>query len=124
MLFVNVYQKQKRYGGPEEGGWYYDAWEPVQEWEREPKYEDREVTHPHNPEMKWNELVCVDEGLSKPISKPALNEAHAERIAQHLEKIYSFDSKDYSSVDSRKTNYEIRIEDHKPQAGSNYHPYE
>lgn len=29
MLYVNVYHVTQLYGGPEEGGWYYDAGEPV-----------------------------------------------------------------------------------------------
>jgi len=27
--FINVYHVTREYGGPEEGGWYYDQWEPV-----------------------------------------------------------------------------------------------
>lgn len=27
--FVNVYLRDRNYGGPEEGGWWYDSWEPV-----------------------------------------------------------------------------------------------
>lgn len=30
-LFVNVYLWDKSYGGPEEGGWYYDTYEPDHE---------------------------------------------------------------------------------------------
>ena len=29
VVFVNVYAIDRRYGGPEEGGWWYDAGEPV-----------------------------------------------------------------------------------------------
>lgn len=29
MLYVNVYHVSQLYGGPEEGGWYYDAGEPI-----------------------------------------------------------------------------------------------
>jgi hypothetical protein len=29
MRFVNVYYQTQRYGGPEEGGWWYDHNEPV-----------------------------------------------------------------------------------------------
>lgn len=28
-LYVNVYISDRAYGGPEEGGWYYDTWEYV-----------------------------------------------------------------------------------------------
>lgn len=28
-VFVNVYEVDRPYGGPEEGGWHYDAGEPV-----------------------------------------------------------------------------------------------
>lgn len=28
-VFVNVYDKHMAYGGPEEGGWWYDVYEPV-----------------------------------------------------------------------------------------------
>lgn len=31
LLFVNVYLYDRRYGGPEEGGWYYDSYSPVME---------------------------------------------------------------------------------------------
>jgi len=30
-LFVNVYITDRAYGGPEEGGWYYDTWEIIPE---------------------------------------------------------------------------------------------
>lgn len=30
-LYVNVYVMTREYGGPEEGGWYYDAWYPTTE---------------------------------------------------------------------------------------------
>lgn len=30
-LFVNVYLHDRAYGGPEEGGWWYDIYEPVAE---------------------------------------------------------------------------------------------
>jgi len=30
-LYVNVYIMDRAYGGPEEGGWYYDTWEIVPE---------------------------------------------------------------------------------------------
>jgi len=29
-LYVNVYHVTRRYGGPEEGGWYYDNYECVE----------------------------------------------------------------------------------------------
>jgi hypothetical protein len=29
MLYINVYLVSQLYGGPEEGGWYYDAGEPL-----------------------------------------------------------------------------------------------
>lgn len=29
-LYVNVYEVDRHYGGPEEGGWYYDAGDPVE----------------------------------------------------------------------------------------------
>ena len=28
-VYVNTYLHDRAYGGPEEGGWYYDYWEPV-----------------------------------------------------------------------------------------------
>lgn len=28
-VFVNVYDKHMAYGGPEEGGWWYDVYEPI-----------------------------------------------------------------------------------------------
>lgn len=29
MKYVNVYSMSREYGGPEEGGWWFDTWEPV-----------------------------------------------------------------------------------------------
>lgn len=29
VLYVNVYRVTRHYGGPEEGGWWYDAGEPL-----------------------------------------------------------------------------------------------
>ena len=50
MKYVTVYSKSEEYGGPEEGGWWYTQYHPVEtkrcrkkrqvrEWER--KFEDR-----------------------------------------------------------------------------------
>jgi len=30
MLYVNAYSVQRCYGGPEEGGWWFDAGEPIE----------------------------------------------------------------------------------------------
>lgn len=32
LYFVHKYSEQQCYGGPEEGGWWYDAGDPVPEW--------------------------------------------------------------------------------------------
>jgi hypothetical protein len=32
MYFIHKYQVSQQYGGPEEGGWWYDAGEPVEDW--------------------------------------------------------------------------------------------
>lgn len=42
--YVNVYLVQRCYGGPEEGGWWYDAGEPVASvpvWSNEEKEETK-----------------------------------------------------------------------------------
>lgn len=31
LLYVNIYIHDRAYGGPEEGGWFYDTYEPVPE---------------------------------------------------------------------------------------------
>lgn len=32
MKYVNVYGHDREYGGPEEGGWWFDTMTPVEEW--------------------------------------------------------------------------------------------
>lgn len=43
-LFVNVYLHDRAYGGPEEGGWWYDTYDP---WEEECKVFDTEEEARH-----------------------------------------------------------------------------
>lgn len=97
MLYVNVYQRRRCYGGPEEGGWYYDAWEPIEQMDDDGNY------------------------YSTPryISRMVPTNSEARRVKDYFENEYSY-PKDCLS-DSQ---YEIRIENHPPQAGSNYRPYE
>jgi hypothetical protein len=102
MFYVNVYQKRQCYGGPEEGGWWFDAWEPLEELDEEGNYYA-------NP---------------KYIYKTAHTEAEAKKIQEELQKVYPFDRKAYTSVLDRGPQYEVRIENCLPTAGSNYRPYE
>ena len=96
MLYVNVYQRKRCYGGPEEGGWYYDAWEPIEQLDDDGNY--------YNP--------------ARYISRQVPTSSEARRAKDYFETEYAY-PKD-CRADSL---YEIRIEKHPPRAGSNYQPY-
>jgi hypothetical protein len=32
MHYIHCYEVRQEYGGPEEGGWWYDSGEPVEDW--------------------------------------------------------------------------------------------
>jgi hypothetical protein len=97
MYYVNVYQRKGCYGGPEEGSWHYDAWEPIEQLDDDGNYY----------------------ATPKYISRIASSESEAKQIKNYLENEYSYPS--HCRTDSK---YEVRIEPHPPEPSSNYKRYE
>lgn len=105
MLYINVYECQQVYGGPEEGGWWFDAEVPV--------YEDATDYS--------QDFPIQTEG--QPISFTAKRGRQALRIARRLEKKYPFSRNRYTSAANFDGNYRVAIEKNPPQAWDNYQPY-
>lgn len=80
-LHVNVYEVDRCYGGPEEGGWYYDCGEPVasrvvkrgRQAQRVQKQLEREYCPPggkrHRSYMRCAYRVRVERGSGAPFPR-------------------------------------------------------
>ncbi len=51
-LYVNVYLHNRAYGGPEEGGWWYDTYDPVYE-ECRVAFTEEEAKEIHKEMLEW-----------------------------------------------------------------------
>jgi hypothetical protein len=62
MIYLNVYELNRHYGGPEEGGWWYDSKEPVvtvkihdtEEWDSNDFYKD--MSDNSMPAWLWRQI--------------------------------------------------------------------
>lgn len=68
MYYIHKYEVAQQYGGPEEGGWWYDS---------------------GNPCSDWKPLMCEDEEQACEVCR-TLN--HAERERARVEERYGYDS--------------------------------
>lgn len=61
MAWVNVYTISRSYGGPEEGGWYYDAYEFVEGYPvlREEAEKMKETLTKEHADLEWGDISSV-----------------------------------------------------------------
>jgi hypothetical protein len=66
---VAVYLHDKCYGGPEEGGWWYSAYEPIHQYAYKTRcFQDRLSAQQYKDELtKWIEVEGLNEGR-RPVS--------------------------------------------------------
>jgi len=112
-LYVNVYSVAQAYGGPEEGGWWFDTGVPVASIPVE--LDDHEREQQHEQYMKENGHLAAHEVHPEEYDlwfKQAL-EDKAWEIRDQWKQRYTFDSSQYTSVLShRYDNYQVAVEDH------------
>ena len=105
--YVNIYIHDKDFGGREEGGWWYDTWEPATEMFRIKPYDNEPVTEPIN---YWSPDI--------PLSVVVDNKHKAEWLKDLMEiwckEKNSDRNSDIHSVIS-EGRYEVLIERHKPK---------
>ena len=112
-LYVNVYDIAQAYGGPEEGGWWFDTGVPVASIPVELTDEERTDLHDdymkeHGHSQAWE----VDPWKYKDWMDQAL-EDKAWAIRDEWKERYPFEMSQYTSVLShRYDNYQVVIEDH------------
>ena len=97
-LYVTVYSVERRYGGPEEGGWWYDAY----------------YVQPEGYDGNGDSFGSV--------SFPVNSQEEAEIKKSELEKQYPFDKNELSSVRGRGT-YVVMIEDYKGEHETKGRPH-
>lgn len=119
-LYVNVYSVGKAYGGPEEGGWYFNTGTPVTsikvelteaEWEAardlfEFFFGDDPDEWDHD---KWSEYLRMVE------------RQRAEKLREELEAIYPRSGKASSVLGG--LDYDVVFEDHFARAYPESRPY-
>jgi hypothetical protein len=85
--YVHKFEVELRYGGPEEGGWWYDAGAPVEDWqpwhflyedaaykfarklnEEEHKRRDAEESYPYHSVLAWNSTHYAYNVASEPVA--------------------------------------------------------
>jgi hypothetical protein len=65
-LYVTLYEVSRDYGGPEEGGWWYDWWTPVKTFKaRDDRHAERlrdrlQKQHPITRPRRWESWGDVD----------------------------------------------------------------
>lgn len=99
-LYVNTYDCTQEYGGAEEGGWFYDAWEPAAS-QRVARWRARGVAaaleEGRRPEGRWFDRLIQS---PDPLDEPTTDHGMAYDRGQS-----------------------IRIEVHPARGGNNYSPY-
>tara|TARA_Y100000034_G_C6843471_1_gene381870 strand:+ start:270 stop:683 length:414 start_codon:yes stop_codon:yes gene_type:complete len=64
-VYINTYSVNKAYGGPEEGGWWFDIGDPIESVQFDFSYQARHALPEH--EERWKKRN-IDEGNREPSS--------------------------------------------------------
>lgn len=91
-LFVNIYLTDREYGGPEEGGWWYDVGEPICST---PADSQKEAELFLRCLEKWCETTNKDEDR-RPPSSMASNGYYLAMIQKHPARAYPEEAPSYS----------------------------
>src|SRR5690606_16277420 len=98
-LFLAVYRVTRHYGGPQEGGWWYDAGEVVKSIDFEVQFSD------NGPKLSESELIRL------------------KQISENLSSEYDFWTHHRNSMAPRGNDYTWSISDHEPEDWSGYQPW-
>lgn len=93
-LYVTVYWVERRYGGPEEGGWWYE----------------------------YYEIAVKEDGGLEQLSFPVDSQEEAEKLKEKLSDEYPFEPNELSSVNGIGTHLVI-IEDFKGEMETTTSPH-
>ena len=93
-LHVTVYWVERLYGGPEEGGWWYDRYD----------------------------IAVKTEGGDEELSFPVSNRKEAEKLKTELQIKYPFETNELDSVNGEGT-HEVMIEDYKGEFATKNTPH-
>ena len=107
MVWVNVYEADRAYGGPEEGGWWYDV--------RTPAYEVENVVYVDG--EFGREVVSYDRRLIS--CKVPYRIAH--RVADKLREKYPHTGRRGSVLGGE--DYDVVIQDHPPRHSPSERPH-
>ena len=93
-LYVTVYWVDRMYGGPEEGGWWYDRYD----------------------------IAVKTEGGNDELSFPVRSQEEAEKLKAELQAKYPFEANELDSVNGEGT-HEVMIEDYKGEFATKKTPH-
>lgn len=64
--FVTAYAVTHHYGGPEEGGWWYNWYEPVETVAAEPEKAEtvREELRTKHADQEWGDIYSMEGGVA------------------------------------------------------------
>jgi hypothetical protein len=119
--YVNVYAMSRCYGGPEEGGWYYDAGVPVTSVRVEFTDDERDDLHQVIVAALGEDPDFVN-GLRYEKAWKRAVQFQADRIAEHLRERFPETGKASDVLGGE--DYRVVIEDHYGKHWSNYEPWE
>lgn len=132
-MYVNTYKVGRDYGGPEEGGWWFDVWTPIASVPVDETHVHRDTwmhytgiteeqydEHINSPGgLDWHELSG---GLDFAGCMQTARRTQAEAIAEQWRARYPYTGKRGSVIGGG--DYDVRIEDRFAVAGDNYRPWE
>ena len=101
---VNVYLVDRAYGGPEEGGWWFNYGQPADPGDLDPMH--------------------AKDGVTLPVSGATVDwQKRAEMLADACHELNDGDRRsDISSIAS-EGRYEVRVEEHAPRTWPESQPY-
>lgn len=108
LIYVNIYSVGRSYGGPEEGGWYFDTGSPVGAIPVELTDEERKLTHAKYVAMHGNP-DHIDPELYAEHFREVLHEK-ARAIRDEYVELYPDTGKSSSVLGG--DDYRVVIEDH------------
>lgn len=108
-LFVNIYEYGRSYGGPEEGGWWFDTGVPIGSIPVDMTIEERQSIHSLAIATHGEELPSVDPDLYKKHFENYMREK-AIGVASDWRKRYPETGKASSVLGGE--DYRVYVEDH------------
>lgn len=130
-VWVNVYDVAQAYGGPEEGGWWFDTGTPVasipvelteEEWDKARRVFAERMGLPKGDDLGWDEQNAwvLEVAFSKHIESTLREKAW--KVREEWEERYPWESQRYSSV-LPSTTYNVVIEDRFARAYPDERPH-